>query len=116
MHDGQGQELPTDCGYVGQWISKPTLFLCTLPDWTPAVQFTPRFEFRGRWPVGFVAEHLARLLGVSAGEVLALNRRGTLTVTAEPPASDASEATFHFSDGKNLVPVTVQWGGPEGHA
>ena len=117
-YPGQGKPLPVlMSSYFGEWIIEDQLFLFRQPYWKSQTQITPIIKSKGRLCVGFSAEHLASLFGLSAEAVFELNRAHKLSVQYSPvsPRVGGTVAQrFGFSDGKKLVEVIIEGGGHKG--
>ena len=114
----QGEALPTDFTYEGQWIHKPRMFL-----YRPSAQrslvgaeMTPVVNDA----FGINSMHLAFELGLNSEEIFEHNRAHTLyLVTADdvPPTMGAAFAKrYVFQIGDRQAVITTEWGGPSGNA
>lgn len=119
-YPGQGEPLPPECGYVGQWIIKDRLFLCRLPALESSGEFTPSFVSESAHTcIGFTAAGLAQRFGISEDELLGLNVSKTLAVQVMPVLPRAGGTTarmFGFSDGRSIVTLVIEGGGQSGTA
>ena len=116
-YPGQGKSLPIVMSFSGEWIIEDQLFLFRQPYWKPQTQVTPFIQSKGRLCVGFPAEHIAALFGLSAAAVFELNRAHKLSVqySPVPPRARGTVAQrFGFSDGNKLVEVIIEGGGDNG--
>jgi hypothetical protein len=117
---GQGEPLPPDFGYQGQWLAD-SVFLYSLDD-TQAINGTaPRFTAvaqasDGTICLGFSVDQLASILGVTPDEVLVANRGGTLeSFTSDiprrtPTGARAKRYVFRLGDKKAALTVEVDEG------
>jgi hypothetical protein len=91
---GQGAPLGKSAGYSGDWIIGGEYFLCPgIGDATPQLRGPG-----GQIAIGFSADHLASLFGISTGELMEANRRKELSIqeTSDPQIT-GSTTTRHFS-------------------
>ena len=82
---GQGEDLPPDFGYRGQWILKPRIFLYSPDDEATAGLDVPQFAAEVNpgtddWSFGANAPRLAAALGIETEALFAANRSGELTL------------------------------------
>ena len=85
---GQGEPLPADCPYTGEWLHKDKLFL-----YQPSGEQLQRLELTagfkradGEWCLGFNAVILASELGAWNEEIFEHNRTRTLILEVVGPA------------------------------
>ena len=119
----QGEPLPPDFPYKGQWIHKPRMFLyhpkvqhsLGAPEMTPVVDVD-----KPDWSFGINAKNLAWDLQVSIEEIFAHNSVRTLfLVTAFDvgPTFGATHAKrYVFQIGNRQTTITIEGGGPSGRA
>lgn len=114
---GQGNPLPGDFPYRGQWLLEPRVFLYTPDDPSQsaadAVQFTAWVQpAQDDWSFGFDAAQLAANLGVTMAELLEANRARSLmleNVYADTPTGDgASQKIYEFRLGITTANITVE--------
>ena len=120
---GQGEPLPPNFGYDGQWILEGRIFL-----YRPAAQgvlgaleTTAIVSGSGTdWSLGINSMHLAWQLRVGSEEIFEHNRLGTLLLIGfedVAPSADAGFAKrFTFQIGDRQGDLTIEGGGPNGNA
>ena len=114
----QGEALPPDFPYEGQWIHKPRVFL-----FRPSAQQSlggPEMTSVVNDAFGINSMQLAFELRINSEEIFEHNRARTLhLVTAEdvPPTMGAAFAKRYVFQVRNRQAViTTEWGGPSGNA
>lgn len=111
----QGEPLPPDFPYSGQWLDKPRMFIYapTAEQWGGDLQFTAElYASQENWCFGFDAEQLARLLGTDLASVLEANRDGRLeleNVEANTPTGEgATMKRYTFRLGRKTGALIVE--------
>ena len=109
---GQGEPLPADCPYTGEWLHKDKLFL-----YQPSGEQLQRLELTasfkradGEWCLGFNAVILASELGAWNEEIFEHNRTRTLileVVGPAPPNSEGRALRFTFSVSATGAPFSL---------
>jgi hypothetical protein len=95
---GQGNRLPRDCPYDGEWLLDEISFLYRSTPTLPAADSQLTAGFRradGEWCVGFDSSVLANGLNVTVDELFAANRARSLklaTVEDVAPARGGAAA------------------------
>ena len=120
---GQGNPLPTDFPYKGQWILEPRIFLYRpenqqslgRPEMTPVVD-----PGSPNWSFGINSMQLAWQLHVGSEQIFAHNKAGTLLlvrVDDVPASAGATHAKrYIFQIGDRQAGITIEGGGPSGSA
>jgi hypothetical protein len=112
---GQGEPLPRDFPYKGQWLIQHVVFLyrpgaAELIGGT-APRFTATATSNGRECKGFDATQLAAAFGIEPDQLFAANEAGTLSLLK---TEDASELTgipalrFIFGIGEKQIELVVE--------
>jgi hypothetical protein len=117
-HDGQGEPLPPDFPFEGEWLGRNHVFLYR-PEGTELVGGTaPRFTRGwiaddGYWRLGFDAGQLAAGFGVSVEDLFDANRRGIFMIagTADVDPSHGRERAkeYVFSLGGLTQTVIIEY-------
>jgi hypothetical protein len=100
---GQGEPLPAEFPYKGEWMLKPRMFLYTLDEATAVAPIVPQFTaelnaYQEDWSFGFDARNLARCFCISSDAVREANRRGELTlenVLANTPDGENADVKIY---------------------
>ena len=77
---GQGNPLPPDFPYKGQWLIEDLLFIYEPTDAQALGGEAPRFTASASNALGFDASQIADVMGISIQEVFSANTDGSLTV------------------------------------
>jgi hypothetical protein len=82
---GQGEPLPADFPYEGEWILRPRMFLYVRDEPSRAAPTVPQFTvsvntLEEDWSFGFDAGQLAAAFNVTTDALREANRRGELTL------------------------------------
>jgi hypothetical protein len=82
---GQGQPLPPDFPYRGDWMLKPRIFLYIQDEPSVVAPTVPQFTvslntYDEDWSFGFDATVLATAFEMTTEALLTANRRGELTL------------------------------------
>jgi hypothetical protein len=114
-YDGQGVPLGKSAGYSGDWIIGGRYFLCSgIGDQTPQLRART-----GQIAIGFSADRLAGLFGITSDELMEANRRKELSIRETSSSQMTGSTTtrlFGFSLQNKLVTVTVEDLGQPGGA
>ena len=115
--NGQGEPLPPDFPYRGDWILKPRMFLY-VPDEPSVVaptipQFTVSLNtYDENWSFGFDATSLAAAFGITTETLLRANRRGELTLedvlVDTPNGENATIKTYVFGHSGKTVQMNIE--------
>lgn len=100
---GQGEPLPADFPYQGEWMLKPRMFLYVPADPTMVAPTVPQFTvslntYQDDWSFGFDATRLAAALYVTTEALREANRRGELTlenVLANTPGGENADLKIY---------------------
>lgn len=108
----QGEPLPSDFPYEGEWILRPRMFLYVPQEPSPADPSIPQFTCalnigRDDWCFGFDATRMATAFGATVEAIREANRRGELTledVLANTPGGQNATAKIYVFgyDGKTI--------------
>lgn len=82
---GQGEALPADFPYRGEWMLKPRIFLYVPDEPTNVAPTVPQFTvslntLEDNWSVGFDASHFATAFAITIEALREANQRGELTL------------------------------------
>ena len=120
---GQGEPLPDDVPFQGEWLTRDALFLYRPSDISAPVSGNVRFVagFQapdGEWCLGFDAALLARELGVGIDDLFSHNRAGSLHLAFAPAAATqgGNAMLYRFRVGETTTHQRVEVGIPEGRA
>src|SRR5882724_7254244 len=115
---GQGDPLPRDFPYKGQWLHKYRLFLYRL-DEAGDTEMTAVARWGSDICAGINSKQLASVLGLSSEEIFEHNKANTLfLVRADdmPAARGSTRAKrYIFQIGERQGGITIEGGGPSGN-
>ncbi len=101
--NGQGEPLPHDFPYKGDWMLKPRIFLYVPDEPTTVAPTVPQFTvwlnaLDENWSFGFDVTRVAAAFETTPEAILIANRRGELTlenVFANTPNGDNATAKIY---------------------
>jgi hypothetical protein len=114
---GQGEPLPPDFPYEGEWILCPRMFLYLPQEPSPANPSVPQFTVRWNigqenWSFGFDVTRLATAFGTTADAIREANRRGGLTLenvfANTPGGENATKKIYVFGYAGKTIDMTVE--------
>jgi hypothetical protein len=124
--NGQGNPLPPNFPYRGEWILEPRMFLYVVPHQAqPAASTAPRFtaslnDNRDDWCFGFDSEQLAAALNITTDSLFQANRHRELTLenveASTPDGEMALIKRYTFRVGASEASLNVQTRGQAGSA
>jgi hypothetical protein len=118
----QGEPLPEDFPYKGQWLHKPLLFLHRPIGQASlgGAEITAVAQFEGNICAGISSMQLAFLLRVSSEDIFVHNAANTLFLVRTdeiPPSVGGTQAKqYVFQIGERQAPMIIEGGGPNGNA
>jgi hypothetical protein len=122
---GQGNPLPPNFPYCGEWILEPRMFLY-IPDRAQSTASSaPRFtaslnDNSDDWCLGFDSEQLATALNITADSLFQANRHRELTLenveASTPDGEMALIKRYTFRVGASKASLSVQTLGQAGSA
>ncbi len=108
---GQGEPLPDDAIFQGQWILRGELFLAVgHADMSPRSLATPIIQIPdGPAAFGIHAHHLGNALGVTHDEIMTANQDHSLwLIRVQPGVREGKPATmFEFRLGNRIADITM---------
>jgi hypothetical protein len=114
---GQGEPLPADFPYHGEWMLKPRMFLYVSDELTTGAPTVPQFTAsvnigREDWSFGFDATRLASAFDITTEALREANRRGELTlenVLANTPGGEnATHKIYVFGYKGKTVEMNIE--------
>ena len=114
---GQGEPLPLDFPYKGEWMLKPRMFLYVPDEPTIVSPTVPQFTaslntYQEDWSFGFHATRLATCFNITTEALREANRRGELTLenvlASTPNGENANLKTYVFGHAGNTVEMNVE--------
>jgi hypothetical protein len=114
---GQGEPLPADFPYRGEWMLKPRMFLYTPDEPSRVAPTVPQFTvslntLEENWSFGFDAGQLAAGFNVTMDTLREANRRGDLTlenVLANTPGGEgATHKIYVFGYKGKTVEMNIE--------
>jgi hypothetical protein len=122
---GQGNPLPPNFPYRGEWILEPRMFLYVLDQAQSTASSAPRFtaslnDHRDDWCLGFDSEQLAAALNITTDALFQANRHRELTLenveASTPDGEMALIKRYTFRIGASEASLNVQTLGQGGSA
>jgi len=122
---GQGNPLPPNFPYRGEWILEPRMFLYVPDQAESTASNAPRFtaslnDNRDDWCFGFDSEQLAAALNITTDSLFQANRHRKLTLenveASTPDGEMALIKRYTFRVGANETSLSVQTLGQAGSA
>ena len=123
--NGQGNPLPPNFPYRGEWILEPRMFLYVPDQAESTASNAPRFtaslnDNRDDWCFGFDSEQLATALNITTDSLFQANRHRKLTLenveASTPDGEMALIKRYTFRVGANETSLSVQTLGQAGSA
>ena len=123
--NGQGNPLPPNFPYRGEWILEPRMFLYVPDQAESTASNAPRFtvslnDNHDDWCFGFDSEQLAAALNITTDSLFQANRHRKLTLenveASTPDGEMALIKRYTFRVGANETSLSVQTLGQAGSA
>jgi hypothetical protein len=115
-YPAQGQPIPASLGLEGEWILENEFFLAVSDGSSnpnrPIMQRFPLGDGRRCWALD--TDLLASMLEISGNELLALNRRGDITVKVMAPIRAGYPATVFVRSPRQSASVALENGPQSG--
>jgi hypothetical protein len=114
---GQGETLPADFPYRGEWMLKSRIFLYVPDEPTNVAPTVPQFTvslstLEENWSFGFDASRLAAGFNITTESLREANQRGELTledVLANTPGGEnATSKIYIFGYKGKIVEMTIE--------
>jgi hypothetical protein len=115
--DGQGEPLPQDFPYKGDWMLKPRIFLYVPDEPTSVAPSVPQFTvslntLQEDWSFGFDVTHIAAAFETTADAILIANRRGDLTLenvlANTPDGKNATAKIYVIGFDGETIDMTIE--------
>jgi hypothetical protein len=114
---GQGEPLPTEFPYQGEWMLKHRMFLYIPDEPTTVAPTVPQFTVslntsEENWSFGFDATRMAVAFDVTTEAVREANRRGELTLetvlASTPDGENADRKIYVFGYRGKTIEMTIE--------